>query len=476
MQYKWVALSVTTVGTLMAGIDIKMVVIGLPTIAKSLGADAESVVWVYQAYIFASTIGLLLVGRMSDIFGRVKMYNLGYVFLTIGSALGSVSTSATVLIVARMVQGIGSSLLLANSAAILTDAAPPRELGLIMGTNQIAFRAGSISGLTLAGIIIALADWRALFYINIPIGIFGAIWAHKQLKEMLVKDEEKKIDWLGFVTFTFGLTIILLAVTYLSYDASFLPQALAMVAIGLVFFAVFAKIEARAHSPLLDLRLLAIKQFAGGSAARMLNAMAWEGVIVILVFYLQAVERDSPLQAGLALIPIEISYLLVGPISGRLSDRYNPKLFVTMGLVISSAGFFMLTFPQSISDFTLFVVASALMGIGNGMFVSPNLAAVMGSVPQNRRGIASGFQRTLFNAGLTAGPGLAVLLMTIGIPYGTFTALIQGNAANIALATSQFINSERIAVAILAVINTIALVPSLIGSKEEQLPEEIIVQ
>lgn len=474
MQYKWVALSVTTIGTLMAGIDIKMVVIGLPTIAKSLGADAESIVWVYQAYIFASTIGLLLVGRMSDIFGRVKMYNIGYVFLVIGSALGSISTSAPELIIARMVQGIGSSLLLANSAAILTDASPPRELGLIMGTNQIAFRAGSISGLTLAGIIIALADWRALFYINIPIGIFGAVWAHKQLKEMLVKDQEKRIDWLGFLTFTIGLTIILLAVTYLSYNASFLPTSLAMVGIGLVFLAVFTKIESRARPPLLDLKLLTIKQFAGGSAARMLNAIAWEGIIVILVFYLQAVERDTPLQAGLALIPIEISYLLVGPISGRLSDRYHPKLFVTVGLITSSAGFFMLTFPEAISNFSLFVVASTLMGIGNGMFVSPNLAAVMGSVPKNRRGIASGFQRTLFNSGLTIGPGLAVLLMTIGIPYGTFTALIQGNATNAALATAQFINSERIAVAILAIINTIALIPSLIGSKEE--PEEILVQ
>ncbi|MHB8566350.1 MAG: MFS transporter [Nitrososphaerales archaeon] len=465
MQYKWVALSVTTVGTLMSGIDVKMVVIGLPTIARQLGADAEAVIWVYQAYVFASTIGLLLVGRMSDLFGRVKMYNLGFVIFTIGSALGSISLTAPELIAARIVQGTGASLILANSAAILTDAAPSNELGFILGTNQIAFRAGSIFGLTLAGIIITIADWRALFYINIPIGIFGAIWAYKMLKETADRDTARKIDWLGFVTFTAGLTLILLSVTYLSYNESLIFECLLMAVAGAVLFGIFAKLESRTESPLLDLKLLSIKEFAGGSLARMLNALAWEGTIVILVFYLQTVEHESPLTAGLALVPIEVSYLIVGPISGRLSDRYSPRLFVSIGLVVSSAGFFLLSFPESMSSFWIFMLVSLLMGVGNGLFVSPNLSAVMGSVPQNRRGIASGFQRTLFNIGLTAGPGVAVLLITLGIPYGTFSAFIQGTAPNVALATSQFINGTKIAVIVLATINAIALVPSLLGSK-----------
>lgn len=474
-QYKWIALSVTTVGTLMSGIDVKMVVIGLPTIARQLGADAEAIIWVYQAYVFASTIGLLLVGRMSDLFGRVKMYNIGFVIFTIGSALGSISLSAPELIVARIVQGTGASLILANSAAILTDASPPSQLGFILGTNQIAFRSGSIFGLTLAGVIISIASWRALFYINIPIGIFGTIWAYRMLKDTSIKDTSKRIDWLGFVTFTPGLTLLLLAVTYLGYNADFLPEALVMVASGLVFFAIFAKVESRSSSPLLDLRLLSIREFAGGSIARMLNAIAWEGTIVILVFYLQTVSHESPLQAGIALIPIEVAYLAFGPISGRLSDRYNQKLFVTLGLATSSVGFFMFAFPQSLSSFSLFLIASLLMGAGNGLFVSPNLSSVMGSVPQNRRGVASGFQRTLFNTGLTTGPGIAVMLVSLGMPFGAFTLLVQGTAPNVALATLQFINSAKIAIGILACVNVLALVPVLFGSKTEMQQQQEIV-
>ena len=197
MKYKWISLSVTTVGTLMAGIDTRIIIVGLPTVARDLGADVESVIWVSQAYLLASTVGLLLIGRITDVISRVKIYNIGFVVFTLGSFLASISRSPLQLILSRIVQGTGSAMLITNSAAILTDATPKNELGTILGIDQIAFRAGSVAGLTLSGVIISISGWRALFYMNIPIGIFGTLWAHFRLKEISTKDIQKK--WIGWV-------------------------------------------------------------------------------------------------------------------------------------------------------------------------------------------------------------------------------------------------------------------------------------
>jgi MFS family permease len=194
MQYKWIALSVTTVGTLMAGIDTRIVIVGLPTVARALGADVESVVWVSQSYLLASTVGLLLIGRLTDVVGRVRIYNPGFAIFTVGSALASISGNANHLILSRIVQGLGAAMLLTNSAAILTDATPAKQLGTILGINQIAFRVGSVAGLTLSGVIIGFYGWRALFYLNIPIGIFGTLWAHVRLREIATTDTQKKSD------------------------------------------------------------------------------------------------------------------------------------------------------------------------------------------------------------------------------------------------------------------------------------------
>jgi EmrB/QacA subfamily drug resistance transporter len=463
MQYKWVALTVTTVGTLMAGIDTRIVIIGLPTIAQQLGADVEQVIWVSQAYLLASTIGLLLIGRVTDVIGRVKIYNIGFVIFTIGSALASISFTPYELIAARMVQGVGSAMLITNSAAILTDAAPKNELGTILGINQIAFRVGSVAGLTLSGVIISIADWRALFYINIPIGIFGTLWAHLRLKEIATPDVQRKMDWSGFATFSSGLTAILLAITFLSYGLSDTAIGISLTLAGIVLLLFFTLIETRKDSPLLDLKLFKIKQFAAGNLAQMLNALAWSGVIIMLSFYLQVVLGDSPLIAGLSLLPLDATFIIAGPLSGKLSDRYGARLFATTGLAISSAGFFILATVTSNSGYPIFGLTLGLLGIGNGMFVSPNISSIMGSVPPNRRGIASGFRTTTFNVGLTASSGLAVLLMTTVIPFSVLSPLIQGTiTSSIYIAKDQFLLGFKIAVFVLAIINTFAIIPSML--------------
>jgi len=470
LQYKWVALTVTTVGTLMAGLDGRIVVIGLPTIARELGADAEQVIWVSQAYLLASTMGLLLIGRVTDVIGRIKIYNIGFIIFTIGSALASISLSPEQLIASRLVQGTGSAMLITNSAAILTDAAPREELGSILGLNQIAFRIGSISGLTLSGVVIALAGWRALFYLNIPIGIFGTLWAHMRLREISKRDEASKMDWPGFFTFTSGITMMLLSLTFFSYGND-LPTAATLLASGAVLILVFIRIEARTLVPILDPRLFKIKEFAAGNVAQMLNAFAWTGFTVLLSFFLQIAFKDTPLQAGLSLLPLEATYIVFGPLSGRLSDRYGTRLFATLGLSISSVGFFWVSLSGVQTHYSDLIIPLALLGVGNGMFVSPNISSVMGSVPANRRGIASGFRTTVLNVGLTASSGIVVLLITTGIPYSLFTSLLQGQIGTLS-AQAEFVNGFRIAGLVLASMNSIAIIPSILRGKKTQVLQE----
>jgi EmrB/QacA subfamily drug resistance transporter len=484
MQYKWIALSVTIVGTLMAGIDTRIIIVGLPTVARELGADVESIIWVSQSYLLASTVGLLLIGRITDVVGRVKIYNVGFAVFTVGSFLASISQSAAQLICSRMVQGTGAAMLITNSAAILTDATPSNELGTILGINQIAFRVGSVAGLTLSGVIIAMWGWRALFYLNIPIGIFGTLWAHLRLKEISTKDVQKKMDWLGFAVFTSGLTLVLLAITLLSYGIAEALPGFVMLVVGAALLLFFIRIEIESDAPLLDLRLFKIREFAAGNIAQLLNALSWFGIVLMLSFYMQIVFDFSALQTGVCLLPLEVAFVLFGPISGKLSDKYGTRLFSTLGLSISSAGFFWLTQVSISSSYLEIAIPLILLGVGNGMFVAPNISSIMSSVPSHRRGVASGFRTTMFNIGGTASAGLAILLITTGIPYAEFSGLLRSmNPSALGRVPEQeFINGFRIAAFVFAVINTGAIIPSFLrgpgkaglsriyGAKEDHEP------
>jgi EmrB/QacA subfamily drug resistance transporter len=467
LAYKWVALTVTLIGTLMAGIDDRVLVIGLPTLAKQIGANITEVIWISQAYTVAATIGLLLVGRIADVVGRVKIYNAGFAIFTLGSLFASISPSPSILIVSRIVQGFGGCALTASSLAIVIDAAPPEQLGTFIGINQIAFRAGAILGLTLTGLILAVSDWRALFYINIPVGIFGTIWSRYKLKEISSKDPQRKMDWLGLATFTGGLTLVLVGITYAGYGASDTFSAIILFLIGSVSIIGFVIIETKVEVPLLDLKLLKIKSFAGGSVAAMLSTLAWNGMLYMVSLYLQVILSFSPLQAGLSILPMEIAFLLVGPLSGRMSDRFNSRILPTAGLIIACFSFlYMSTFAISTTYFTL-VSALVFLSIGQGLFSSPNTRATMASVPSNRRGVASGFRGTLFNIGDSAGPVITITLITIGIPYNLFTSLIQGaTPIAIELAKLEFLDGFKIAALALAAISAISIIPSMLGNQK----------
>lgn len=479
MQYKWTALTVTTVGVLMSGIDSRIVVIGLPTIARQLHASAEDAVWITQAYVLASAIFLLFIGRLTDLFGRVKLYNLGFVIFTVGSGLAALSPSSSYLIAFRIVQGIGAGILSSNAAAIVTDASPRSELGLMLGLNSTAIRIGAMTGLTLSGLILALVDWRGLFYINIPIGIFGTIWAHKRLKEISTRDISRKMDWTGAILFAGGLTLVLLAITYLSYGFASYIEGFAFLGAGTISLILFVRVESRVEHPALDLRLFKITLFSAGNLAQMLNVLAWSGILLLLAFYLEIGLGYSPLVAGITMIPLEITFLLFSLIAGRISDKYGTRLLTTLGALINTLAFADIAYFGTSTNSTQVVLALVGIGIGNGMFASPNARAIMGSVPADRRGVASAFRQTMNNVGWTISYGLVILFMTFGIPYTNLSQLLQGSTQQLSSTSPtmiEFFKGFHIAVLALAAVEACAIIPSALRGPMEATPSSEQIQ
>jgi len=467
LEYKWTVLTVTTVGVLMSGIDGRIVVIGLPTVATALHADAEQAIWFTQAYTIGSTIALLFIGRVSDIFGRVRVYTLGFTIFTIGSALTSISTSPNIFIASRIFQGLGSSALFANSAAIVTDAFPSTELGRALGINSVAFRMGSMLGLTLSGLILAVADWRFLFYVNIPVGIFGTLWARRRLREIGKLERGAPMDWSGFVLFTLFITTLLLTLTFAAYGSA---ETLVVVIMGVVAsssLTAFLVVERRKSDPLLDLKLLGIREFAGGVTTQLLNAMAWGAFILILSLYLQLVKGLSPIEAGISIVPFDLIFLFVGPYSGRLSDRFGTMPFTTAGLGLISLSLLLTSTIGPDTPYSTLLIFLLIGGAGMGLFVSPNMSSIMGSVPAHRRGVASGLRATFFNVGFTLSFNIVILVLSLYVPYSTITNIIsssQGTSVTLG-DKAVFSNGLDSVFLVLAVINTVAIVPSLLRGR-----------
>jgi EmrB/QacA subfamily drug resistance transporter len=467
MQYKWTVLTVTTVGVLMSGIDSRIVIVGLPQVAAGLGADAEQAIWLTQAYTLGSTIALLLIGRVTDMIGRVKVYNLGFAIFTLGSALTSLAISPNMAIIFRCVQGLGAAMLFTNSIALIADSTPPEGLGLSLGVNQLAFRFGAMAGLTLSGLILAVLDWRALFYINVPIGIFGTIWAHRRLRETVRTERGAPIDWIGFVTFTLCITTFLFSLTYAAYGFAESTVVLLLAAAAAVCLVIFGWYERKAIYPLLDLGLLKIREFTGGILAQLLNAIAWGAALLLLSLYFELVQGLSAFDAGIRIIPFELAFLVFGPISGRYSDKYGQMPFATTGLAVTSVALWLFSTTTATTSYVDLVTYMALAGAGTGLFSSPNMSSIMGSVPPNRRGIASALRATFFNLGFTVSLNLAILIMATVIPYSTITAIVTSiNPATIpVIDRNLFSTSLDRAFLWMAAINTLAILPSLLRGR-----------
>ncbi len=317
LEYKWIALSVTTIGALMAAIDSTIVILALPDMMLKLHADLIEMVWVIMAYILISTVFLLTFGRVADMLGRVRMYNLGFLVFTVGSALCGISQSATQLIIFRLVQGSGAALMMVNSAAIITEVFPPDERGRALGINGITWSLGGIAGPLLGGLILSTADWRWIFYINVPIGLVGTIWGYRALHEMSKPNKGETFDTVGAITFSVGLVALLIALTLgIEYSWTSLP-ILSLFAIFIVMLIAFFAWERRANntSPVLDLSLFRSRVYNFSVLAAMLQSLAMFAVDFLIVFYLQGVRGYNPLTAALLLIPLPIVSAIVGPLS-----------------------------------------------------------------------------------------------------------------------------------------------------------------
>ena len=430
MQYKWRVLTNTTVATLMSSIDGNIVLISLPTIGRELpGTNATLLLWVLLGYSLLTAVVLLNFGRLSDIFGRVRLYVLGFAIFTGGSALCGASQTGLELVLFRLVQGVGAGFLFSNSAAIITDAFPPNERGRALGVNQVSIVAGSVAGLVLGGLITSTIGWRWIFYVNVPIGVVATLRARSSLHELARPETTARIDWVGNVLFAGGLTVLLIGVTLGALGQVSDRLAIALVAAGVVLLVGFVWVELRERSPMLDLKLFRNRQFSASALAILLNSLARGAFAFVLVFYLQGPPRYlSPFTAGLYLIPVSASLVAFGPFSGWLSDRFGPRPFLLTGLSVSAVGFLWLSTIGPDATFAQLAGPLVLVGSGMGMFAAPNRAALMTAVPPVRRGVASGIGTTLVNTGSTISLGLTLVIMSTVLTRPEIDAIFLGTA------------------------------------------------
>ena len=441
--YKWVALSNTTLGALMATIDASIVLIALPAIFNGLGinplapGETDYFLWLLLGYMVVTATLLVTFGRISDMLGRVRLYNLGFAIFTLGSLLAFLTpsmgnTGVMELIIARLIQGVGSGFLFSNSTAILTDAFPSDQRGMAMGINQIAAIAGSFIGLILGGVL-AVINWRLIFLVNVPIGLFGTVWAYKQLRETASIRAHQKIDWAGNITFALGLTSLLLGITYgiEPYGDSPMgwlnPLVLATLALGVLLMVAFVFIELHADDPMFRLDLFKIRMFTAGNAAGFLSSLSRGGLQFMLIIWLQGIwlplhgfsYEETPLWAGIYMGPLLIGFIVFGPISGYLTDRFGARTFSTLGMLMQAVGFIGLTLLPANFNYALFALCLIVLGTGSGLFAAPNTTAIMNSVPAETRGVSSGMRATFQNS---------ASLFSIGV---FFSIIISGLAATI---------------------------------------------
>ncbi len=443
----------------MSTLDSSIVVVGLPTVLADLNASLFLGIWIITAYRLMITILLVSIGRVADIIGRVKMYNLGFAVFTIGSALCAVSRSVEMLIAFRLVQGLGAALLFVNSLVIVLDAFPTSELGTAIGINQMAVNAGTIVGYTLSGVMIGLFGWPSIFWINVPVGIFGTLWSHRRLREVRGKTEGQRFDYLGAALFSAALTLALLAMTFGDFR-SILNEAL--IGVSITLFLAFLILETRVDQPVIDLSIFKIRQFTAGNLANLLNGIAFAALAFELSLYFQLVKGYTAFQAGLALIPMDLTLIVISPISGRLSDKYGGRGFASIGLALTSVALFLFsnfsreTSPASIS------ASLALAGLGIGLFRSPNASSVMGSVPADRRGIASGVRSTILNTSAVLSVPIAITIMVAVLPYNELATIANATTLGSLDEVQLLLQAISRTFLVLAVINGLAVVASIL--------------
>ncbi len=467
-NYKWIALSNTTLGALLASIDGSILIISLPAIFNGLGVNPIAagnvtlLLWLLLGYTIVSSVAVVTIGRLSDMFGRVKLYNMGFaifsfasVLIVIVTYLVSGDTAVLAITLLRLLQGLGAAFLFANSAAILTDAFPANERGKALGFNQVAAIGGSLAGMLIGGWLAAV-DWHLIFLISVPIGVIGTIWAYLALHELATIKKDQKIDVLGNVVFAVALVALLLSITYgiLPFGGSTTgwsnPFVEGGIALGVILLVLFVYIERHSVSPMFNMALFRIRAFAAGNISMFLSGIARGGLQFMLIIWLQGIWlplhgisfENTPLQAAICMIPLILGFMLAGPASGYLSDKYGARLFSTTGMLINVVGFLALATLPANFVFWEFAIIIFVLGIGQGMFAAPNTAAVMNSVPPEYRGVTSGMRATLLNVAFMFSLVVFFSLLIVGVSVALPSALYNGLIAqNVSAATANSISS-----------------------------------
>jgi EmrB/QacA subfamily drug resistance transporter len=399
--YKWTALSVTTVGALLASIQGSALLIALPNILADLHATFFTIMWVLMGYLLITTVLTPVIGRLADIWGRKRLYNSGFLMFALGSLISGLAQPqlhGADLVAGRIIQGVGGALLMTNSTAIVTDAFRKGQVGLGLGINQIAGAAGFLLGPIVGGLLTEIS-WRWVFLFNVPFAVLGAIWGIWRLRDTMRATEPQRIDWFGSVTLTIGLTGVLLALTMLAFPM--LPQTaiITILVVGVVSMVLFGVFEPRIKQPMVQLRLFENRLFTMANLSGLLNGIARGAVLFLLIFFLQGPYGKDPLTAGLMLIPFGAAFMLIGPLSGLLSDHIGSRLLAPIGLAVSALGLLGLTNISPTTPYWVLAGYMALMGGGSGFFASPNTNAIMSSVEPHTRGAAAGLLSMLNNTG-----------------------------------------------------------------------------
>jgi MFS family permease len=451
--YKWLALSNTTMGILIVTINQSIVLIAMPDIFRGIHlnplvpANTSYLLWMMLGFMVVGAVLVVSLGRVGDMFGRVRMYNLGFAVFTVGSILLSVtwmtgSAGALWLIGLRIVQGIGAAFLFANSSAILTDAFPPEQRGLALGINMVAAIAGSFLGLVLGGVL-APVSWRLVFLVSVPVGLFGTVWAYLKLEDRGIR-VKAKIDWLGNLTFAIGLIAVLAGITYgiLPHGGHAMgwtnPWVLGALIGGIAVLALFVVIERRVEAPMFRIPLFRIRAFTAGNIASLLSALSRGGLMFMLIIWLQGIWlpehgysfSSTPLWAGIYMLPLSAGFLLAGPIAGRLADHHGARPFATGGMVLAAVTFLLLiTLPVNFS-YGAFGALIALNGFAMGLFAAPNQTGIMNSLPPDQRGAGAGMAGTFMNAAMVLSIGIFFSLIIIGLSSTLGPALYHGLSAH----------------------------------------------
>ncbi len=440
-RYKWIALSNTTLGMLMATINSSITLIALPDIFRGIGVNplapgnVSYLLWMLMGFLVVTAVLVVTFGRIGDIYGRVKMYELGFALFTLGSILLSVvwmqgGAGALYLIAMRVVQGLGAAMLMANSAAILTDAFPHNQRGLALGINNVAAIAGSFIGLVMGGLL-GPVDWRLVFLVSVPFGILGTIWAWMKLEERGVR-RPARLDWWGNLTFAVGLIAVLVGITYgiQPYGGRTMgwtsPFVIACLAGGVAVLAAFSVIETRVAEPMFHLELFRIRSFTMGNVAALLSSLGRGGLMFMLIIWLQGIWlplhgysfSQTPLWAGIYMVPLTAGFLVSGPASGWLSDHFGARPFATVGMLASAGAFLGVEALPVNFSYAVFALLLFVLGASMGLFASPNRAQVMNSLPPHQRGVGGGMSTTFQNSSMVLSIGVFFSLMVLGLAAG----------------------------------------------------------